>query len=725
MNPAHQCPENCMAFTQQVVPTNAALQIKSKLPFGVALHPLCPAEAVPLVNMGAVGIVRCKTCRAYINPFVDWIEGGRRWRCNLCGIVNDVSGAYFSPLDGNGVRVDAPKRPELSGGIVDFVAPAEYMVRPPMAPAYLFVLDVSYYAVQSGMAASALKGVREALQYLPGGERTRIGFITFDSSVTLYSLASETPKAYVVADLDDESFVPVAADTVLVNLRERGAAVERLLTAFDALFSPDKANSHAATLDTCLGPALRMAHDVGKQWGCRVLAFVSSISKRGAGLGFSNREQELGKLVGSDNESTLFRGAPPTVENVKKLAIEMSKAQTACDVFSFAPYVDLATLSPIWQLTGGQVYYYGAEAQKMDGDREKLFYDVFYALTKEHFWEGVMRLRCSKGVSINAGSIFGNFHIRSSDLLALPIIDSEKGFTFSLKVEENLTAIRKVSFQVALLYTTASHERRIRVLNKCLPVTSSLADIFRTANSDVLCDLMFKAAARKAVDLRPAQAREGVINTVAEILQVYKATFSANISGELVIPESLKMLPVYALGIIKSPILRIAIGERVDRRVHLLSTLNYMPYTRSVILAYARLHSMHSEVPLKLSLSSVNEAGGVVLLDTATELILYVARAADPQLLAHVFAVTAFEQIDPSQPLPLVDSPVSQHLHQLVAAARARCATWSKLSVVREGDARTVEFLQCLIEDRMNQPPLPSFQEFVRQLQGLASKAAK
>ncbi len=145
------------AFSQQVVPTNAALQQKSKLPFGVALHPMCPSEAVPLVNMGAVGIVRCKTCRAYMNPFVEWIEGGRRWRCNLCGIVNDVSGAYFSPLDANGVRLDAPKRPELSNGIVDLVAPAEYMVRPPMAPAYLFVLDVSYYAVQSGMTASVLK----------------------------------------------------------------------------------------------------------------------------------------------------------------------------------------------------------------------------------------------------------------------------------------------------------------------------------------------------------------------------------------------------------------------------------------------------------------------------------------------------------------------------------------------------------------------------------------
>ena len=48
-----------------------------------------------------------------MNPFVDWIEGGRRWRCNLCVVVNDTPAAYFSPTDANGLRADAANRPEL------------------------------------------------------------------------------------------------------------------------------------------------------------------------------------------------------------------------------------------------------------------------------------------------------------------------------------------------------------------------------------------------------------------------------------------------------------------------------------------------------------------------------------------------------------------------------------------------------------------------------------
>lgn len=98
-----------------------------------------------------------------VAPSLNDAAGGRKWRCNLCSGSNDVAGAYFAPLDVHGVRTDLARRPELSSGVVDFLAPAEYMVRPPMAPAYLFVLDVSYYAVQSGLLVAAIAGIRASL----------------------------------------------------------------------------------------------------------------------------------------------------------------------------------------------------------------------------------------------------------------------------------------------------------------------------------------------------------------------------------------------------------------------------------------------------------------------------------------------------------------------------------------------------------------------------------
>jgi protein transport protein SEC24 len=39
-----------------------------------------------------------------MNPFCQWVDGGRRFKCNVCPMVNEVPVEYFSTLDANGVR---------------------------------------------------------------------------------------------------------------------------------------------------------------------------------------------------------------------------------------------------------------------------------------------------------------------------------------------------------------------------------------------------------------------------------------------------------------------------------------------------------------------------------------------------------------------------------------------------------------------------------------------
>lgn len=46
-------------------------------------------EEVPIVNFVATGIIRCRRCRTYVNPYVTFTDGGRKWRCNICSLLND------------------------------------------------------------------------------------------------------------------------------------------------------------------------------------------------------------------------------------------------------------------------------------------------------------------------------------------------------------------------------------------------------------------------------------------------------------------------------------------------------------------------------------------------------------------------------------------------------------------------------------------------------------
>lgn len=59
-----------------------------------------------------------------------------------------------------------------------------------MPPTYVFIMDVSKPAIDTGylqIATSTIKSVIEG-KLLPGSERTRIGFITYDSAVHFYNL---------------------------------------------------------------------------------------------------------------------------------------------------------------------------------------------------------------------------------------------------------------------------------------------------------------------------------------------------------------------------------------------------------------------------------------------------------------------------------------------------------------------------------------------------------
>lgn len=55
-----------------------SLRARFQLPLGAIVHPLAgPQDDVPVIQLGPAGIVRCKRCRTYINPFMMWQDGGR------------------------------------------------------------------------------------------------------------------------------------------------------------------------------------------------------------------------------------------------------------------------------------------------------------------------------------------------------------------------------------------------------------------------------------------------------------------------------------------------------------------------------------------------------------------------------------------------------------------------------------------------------------------------
>jgi protein transport protein SEC24 len=90
-HPSSNSPNVYKQCTLNAIPQTPALLDKSKLPFGVILAPyrhlLQGDETVPVIQ--SPQIIRCRRCRTYINPWIQFIEQGTRWKCNVCFLSND------------------------------------------------------------------------------------------------------------------------------------------------------------------------------------------------------------------------------------------------------------------------------------------------------------------------------------------------------------------------------------------------------------------------------------------------------------------------------------------------------------------------------------------------------------------------------------------------------------------------------------------------------------
>jgi len=91
-SPHSNCPPPYVRSTLACVPKTHSLLKKSKLPFALIVQPytsLHDDEApVPVIDDQVIS--RCRRCRAYINPYVVFLDHGHRWRCNMCNLTNDV-----------------------------------------------------------------------------------------------------------------------------------------------------------------------------------------------------------------------------------------------------------------------------------------------------------------------------------------------------------------------------------------------------------------------------------------------------------------------------------------------------------------------------------------------------------------------------------------------------------------------------------------------------------
>ncbi|CAL9699325.1 unnamed protein product [Knipowitschia caucasica] len=693
----------CTAYN---MPCTADMAKQSQVPLAAVIKPLAtlpPDETPPyLVDHGESGPIRCNRCKAYMCPYMQFIEGGRRFQCGFCSCVTEVPPHYFQHLDHTGKRVDCYDRPELSLGSYEFLATVDYCKnnKLPQPPAFIFLIDVSYNAVKSGLVSIVCQELKTLLDYLPrenpeADSVVRVGFVTYNKVMHFYNVKGTLaqPQMLVVSDVSD-MFLPLL-DGFLVNVNESRQVIESLLDQIPEMFADTRET------ETVFGPVIQAGLEALKAADCagKLLIFHTSLPIAEAPGKLKNREDK--KLVGTDKEKSLFQ---PQASFYNTLAKDCVAQGCSVDLFLFPnQYVDVATLAVVPVSTGGSVYKYTYfQAQS---DQEQFLNDLRRDVQKPMGFDAVLRVRTSTG--IRATDFFGSFFMSNTTDVELAGLDCDKAITVEFKHDDKLSEDTGALMQCAVLYTSCSGQRRLRVHNMAVNCCSQLADLYRNCETDTIINYFSKFAFRGVANNPTKSVRDTLVNQCAQILACYrKNCASPSSAGQLILPECMKLLPVYLNCVLKSDVLLPAADVHLDDRAYLRQLVSAMDVTETHVFFYPRLLPLTkldgASLPMAVRDSEERlSKGGVYILETGLHLFLWVGASVQQELLQNLFGTQSFSQLDPAMTsLPELDNPLNKRLREIVADFRAQRPRFMKLMVVKQEDRAELIFRHFLVEDK-------------------------
>ena len=738
------------------IPSTAESLNSTSLPLGLILQPLAPLQEgeqpVPVLDFGEAGPPRCRRCRTYINPFMMFRSGGNKLVCNMCNFPNDVLPEYFAPTDLSGIRVDRMQRPELMMGTVEYLVPKEYWAKEPVGLRWLFLIDVTQEAVNRNLITAACRGVLDALyeggddpangvqdgDEVPSSRRlppeSKIGIVTYDKEVHFYNLSSRLEQAQmmVMTDLEDP-FVPLS-EGLFVDPHESKDVISSLLNQLPTLFSNVK-NPEPALL-----PTLNAALAALSATGGKIVCLLSMLPTWGPGRLILRDD---GKGRDTDAEKRLFTTEHP---GFKKTASTMVSHGVGVDFFLAAAgggYMDIATIGHVSAMTGGEVFFYPNFLAARD--TLKFTTELKNAITRETGYQALMKVRCSNGLQVS--SYHGAFQQNAFGAdLEIGTIDADKALGVLFSYDGKLDLKLDAHFQAALLYTTASGQRRVRCINLVAGVSEGATETMRTVDQDAVVNIIAKEASSKMAEKSLKDIRAGITEKTIDILAGYRKNFSgSHPPGQLVLPENLKEFAMYMLSLIKSRAfkgepeqipsflaqinrvrrLNMSGGvEPTDRRVHSARFMHSCGTTELALYLYPRIYPLHNLTPedcfpnpgtgqlvvpptLRASYARVEE-GGVYIVDNGQILLIWLHAQVSPNLLEDLFGsdMTSLSSLSPTlSELPVLETHLNAQVRNLLQyLSTVRGSKAATIQLARQGlDGSEFEFARMLVEDRNNE----------------------
>eukprot|EP00163_Fabomonas_tropica_P002041 TRINITY_DN11529_c0_g1_i1.p1 TRINITY_DN11529_c0_g1~~TRINITY_DN11529_c0_g1_i1.p1 ORF type:complete len:568 (+),score=153.45 TRINITY_DN11529_c0_g1_i1:227-1705(+) len=468
--------------------------------------------------------------------------------------------------------------------------------------------------------------------------------------------------------------------------------------------------SKSLTGTSAYGSAMVACVNALEPTGGKILSFQSSLPE--VGLGRLN-DREASNLYGTDKEKTLYTSQESWYG---KLAASLVKHQITVDQFLFpAKYIDIATLHTLSTKTCGQLYYYPGFRRESDG--LKLHTELSRNIIRNSGNEGVMRIRTGPGLDVDKH--IGHFTMANRTDINLPTLNSDTTFCVTLKHESKLTENTDTVLQCACLYRAKNGQARIRVHTLMVTATNSISHLFRNADLEAIMKLSMSVAATQIATTPLDNIRNSLISGCVDTLSVYRKLCASNSApGQLILPEGLKLLPLYTSALVKNLLLRKGNDIKADMRCFQANLFASLPIAETVHLIHPRMYALHDMAPdvgttsdsgvtllppiVNLSSEKIADNGAYLCVNGQVA-FLFLAPNISSQFLQDVFGVASTAELDP---LTLLiqerDNNLSKRICAVIKELGRSSGYYPHIRVVRRGDVSEFSFFNMLIEDKQH-----------------------
>ena len=612
--------------TLNSVPLSQSLLNETNLLFGLCIQPFAEIpdyeEKIPIVESGE-RIFRCKQCQSYINNKYNICYSQQNKQvavCNLCQYENEFNMSQPG-IKNDYFNTDYSGCPELAKPTIDFIAPSNFKSKKKFVPHYLFMIDIMENSINIGLPSYVLRSIQINLDSFDNAANSYVGFCLYDNKNIYFFYVEKSDVRLTIMGDCNAPFCPLSLKKLFLNIGEQKDQIEKLLEKINnfisekAVSTPElKGNRQISSIT---GAAIKSGVDALMENGGRVMIFTPNPCQHGYGacaLRETFKDKDPQKANPFFHQHEIFA----------EVGKEALKNRIVVDQFIFmSTLYDISTMSLVSNLSGGHVefYNYSMDPTIVSTNFEKLHFDLTRILTRPNYYDCKFMLRFSVG--IDCVEILGPFNKKLGEAFQLGGCDPDYCYYYNMRLNETFKSGQKVDIQLVVLYNDNYSNNYLRIFNTSLEMTNEVGKIFNNAEVNALAKAMIYKEISLMFRTEINNVKKNLEDKIINSFKYYRVKEkSGTASNQLILPISIRYLPLYIDSFLKTGILsNQSKPDMYNFILYLINKLLREPIYSSMKFLYPKFYRIDNIEGEQISLNKSTKINNIGLINEKYNII--------------------------------------------------------------------------------------------------------